>query len=522
MVTTECEDTDTRQEQPTLHETQGYEAVDVVQVNPTQVLRKISRHLVLLFFVLALICYLDRANLAFAASQLREDLHFSASTYGVGAGIFFPGYALFQIPSNLILVKVGAPIWLSCMLTLWGIVATLSAFISSAAQFMTLRFLLGVAECGAFPGMWYHLSLFLDAGELGVAYTGITTASALSQVVGGPLAAALLLLDGACGLHGWQWLFLCEGMPTIFFAVILKVCLAPSPSTAKCLTPEERIWLQKRQDDATAARHAASGHSTITGGLMNWRVWYLGLVWLLMESALFGIIFWCPQMIEAGFYGSHDEDHPESLAPGEETREWHDSKVALLSAAVFAPAALAMLFNAHLSKKGQERHWHGCVPVFAAGICLGLMPVADTLLGFRASFVLLILGAAGAWCIHGPLHSWPATFLQGNAAAAGTALINSLGAVGGFIGPSLIGWLADDSDEDDYDAAMMTIGVFLMCAGVLMLGFPEPATLQAGNTGRSHQQSYSRYKEGNSEAEIETQPILELIPWEPHWVAPHV
>lgn len=500
---------DSVQKQPTHHGQIGFQPLELEQVDTKRVIRRISRHLVALFFFLAIVCYLDRANLAFAASQLREDLHFSASTYGVGAGVFFIGYALFQIPSNLILVKVGAPLWLGCMLVLWGLVATLCAFITNAAQFMTLRFLLGIAECGAFPGMWYHLSLFLDAGELGVAYTGISTATALSQVIGGPLAAALLLLDGTFGLHGWQWLFICEGIPTVLFALVLKMCLAPTPATAQCLTPEERVWLQKRQHEATAARNATTGQSSITGALSNWRVWYLGLVWLLMESALFGIIFWCPQLIEAGFYGSQDE----STKAGESGGAWHDSKVALLSATVFAPAAVAMMINAHLSKRAQERHWHGCLPVFAAGICFEFMPLAARLFGFQASFVLLIFGAAGAWCIHGPLHSWPATFLQGNAAATGTALINSMGALGGFIGPSLIGFLADDNDEDDYDAAMMAVGVFMMCAGVLMLGFPEPAPFTKAGTANEGQDYNIDIR---SDRELERQPMLEAIPWEPH------
>lgn len=491
----------------------GFEPLELEQVDHERAVRRVSRHLVALFFLLAITCYLDRANLAFAASQLREDLHFSATTYGLGAGVFFIGYALFQIPSNLILVKVGAPLWLGCMLALWGAVAALCAFITSAAQFMTLRFLLGIAECGAFPGMWYHLSLFLDAGELGVAYTGITTATALSQVVGGPLAAALLLLDGTFGLHGWQWLFICEGIPTIIFAVILKVYLAPTPATAQCLNTQERVWLQKRQDEAIAARTESNCHSCVKGGLLNWRVWYLGLVWLLMESALFGIIFWCPQLIEAGFYGSQDENTKAGIAQGAAAGGWHDSKVALLSAAVFAPAAVAMMINANLSKHAQERHWHGCLPVFAAGICLELMPVAQELFGFRASFLLLILGAAGAWCIHGPLHSWPATFLQGNAAAAGTALINSMGALGGFIGPSLIGFLADDNDEDDYGAAMMAVGIFMMCAAVLMLGFPEPAYSQTAGTSQGHELNVNK-----TDQELERQPMLEAIPWEPHYV----
>lgn len=221
-------------------------------VDSRAVMHKVDRHLVPWFFSLGILCYLDRTNLSFAALQLNKDLHLSCATYGLGAGIFFAGYALCQVPSNMALVRLGAPLWLGIIVVAWGLVATLFAFTTGAAMFLTLRFALGVAECGAFPGIWYHLSRFYSESELGPAYAKVATCTALAQVIGAPLAAAILSLDGLAGLRGWQWLFLMEGIPTIAFGIAVRLLLAPCPSKAKFLTPEERSWLQRRQDEGSS------------------------------------------------------------------------------------------------------------------------------------------------------------------------------------------------------------------------------------------------------------------------------
>lgn len=223
-------------------------------VDPVVVDRKLNRHLIPWLFSLGVLCYLDRTNLSFAALELNRDLGLSCSTYGLGAALFFVSYALFQMPSTVACARLGAPVWLAGNIIAWGIVATLFAAANSVPAFLALRFLLGATEAAAFPGMWYHLSLFYPAepGEpgttgLGAAYAKVASCTALAQVLGAPLAAAILSMDGLGGLRGWQWLFLLEGGATVAFGVALRLGLAPSPSKAPMLSHAERAWVVQRQ-----------------------------------------------------------------------------------------------------------------------------------------------------------------------------------------------------------------------------------------------------------------------------------
>jgi MFS transporter, ACS family, tartrate transporter len=211
------------------------------------VMRKVTRHTIPWLFGLGIACYLDRTNLAFAAVQLSRDLELSCTVYGLGAALFFIGYS-FQIPSTIACRRFGAPLWLSIIVGVWGLVAMAFAATTGKVMFLVLRVALGLAECGTFPGIWHHLSQFYTPQELGSAYATVVTSTALAQVVGAPMAAAILSLDGVGGLRGWQWLFISEGALTIAFAALLKANLAKSPSEATYLTPSERAWLQRRQD----------------------------------------------------------------------------------------------------------------------------------------------------------------------------------------------------------------------------------------------------------------------------------
>lgn len=219
-----------------------------------KVVRKVDRHLIPWLFFLAVVCYLDRTNLSFAAVQLSRDLGLSCSAYGLGAGLFFIGYFCFQVPSNMILARVGAPIWLSATVIAWGFVAGSFAFLNGTTMFLILRVALGMAECGTFPGIWLHLSKFYTPRELGRAYATVATSTALAQVIGAPLAAGILSMDGALGLRGWQWLFLTEGTSTIVFGILLRAFLVLSPEKAGFLTQEERTWLQRRQEQQLTSR----------------------------------------------------------------------------------------------------------------------------------------------------------------------------------------------------------------------------------------------------------------------------
>ena len=214
----------------------------------TKIMRKVTTHTIPWLFALGVVCYLDRTNLAFAAVQLSQDLQLSCAVYGLGAALFFVGYS-FQIPSMMACRHFGAPLWLSATVAVWGIVAMSFAAVKGKTMFLLLRVALGLAECGTFPGIWHHLSHFYSTDELGTAYATVATSTALAQVIGAPLAAGILSLDGFGGLRGWQWLFLSEGMITIAFAVFLRINLVEKPSKARFLNPTEREWLQNRQDN---------------------------------------------------------------------------------------------------------------------------------------------------------------------------------------------------------------------------------------------------------------------------------
>eukprot|EP00891_Asterochloris_glomerata_P009901 jgi/Astpho2/9901/Aster-06613 len=210
------------------------------------VLRKLDRHLLPLFCVLTVLNYIDRTNLAFAALQLNKALGFSEHVYGLGASIFFVGYTLCQVPSNLILMKVGAPLWLSIIIVSWGVTATAFAGLNGTTSFYVLRLLLGCTEAGTFPGIWYVMSNFYSDKELALSYSYVSASTAVSQVMGAPLAAALLALDGLFGVAGWQYLFLLEG-------IYVRFAMADSPSQAAFLSPVERSWLQQRNADLKAS-----------------------------------------------------------------------------------------------------------------------------------------------------------------------------------------------------------------------------------------------------------------------------
>eukprot|EP00884_Botryococcus_braunii_P022688 jgi/Botrbrau1/9102/Bobra.0305s0009.1 len=463
----------------------AFTGIETNEVDETIIRRKIDRHLIPCFFTLAVCCYLDRSSLAFGSLQLMKDLSFSKTVYGIGAGIFFVGYATFQVPSNVVLARVGAPTWLAVLMGCWGLVDAAQAAIRTPLHFYILRFLLGVAECGAFPGMWYHLHLFYTSEQLGVAYSAVASATALSQVVGGPLAAGILALDGLAGLRGWQLLFIAQGLPTIALAVFIKLYLAESPGEARFLSTAERDCLLK-------AKAAASGEPPSTSQAsgsphrpsvdwksaaevcQNWRVWYLGLVWFLVDASQYGVLFWCPLLLQAlleGDFNGGPSPHQQTDSGWDEI--WQDVKLSAMSAFIFVPAAASMILNAFLARAARERRWHSALPVAMGGAFLGSLPLVVRLLGSVAAFFTLMLAASGIWAIHGPFFSWPAVFLKGSEAAAGIALINTLGACGGVLGPFLIGRLAD-ATGGSYALPMATLAVMDILAATLLICFQEP------------------------------------------------
>lgn len=406
-----------------------------------------------MFFCLTMFCCIDRANLAFAAVQLNEDLGFDDLTYGIGSSVYFFGYSLFQVPSNLMLVRVGARPWLAFLVTSWGVVAAASAWIRGPVSFGILRFLLGTFESGTVPGMWYHMSQFYPASRLGVAYSAVGAAFVLSNVIGGPLAAALMSLDGLMGLSGWRWLFLTEGVATIAFGLYVRSALADSLEKAPFLRPSEVALVQKQLLQQQPVKIGGSW-----GATQQWRTWYLGIVAMLNSVAKYGALYWTPLIIYSllgfGLTGSK--------------RDW---MVGLLTAVPYGLVAGATVWNAQHAKKTGERKRHVAIPMAVSSCAFAGLPLLMERTPVAA--FLLLIPATMLWAMEGVFMSWPAMFLEGAAAATGVAIINTMSNIGGLVGPALIGILKESSGN--YNSACLALSVVLVANCVLVLAFLEPS-----------------------------------------------
>ncbi|KAK9909692.1 hypothetical protein WJX75_006123 [Coccomyxa subellipsoidea] len=390
--------------------------------------------------------------------------------YGLGSGIFFIGYSLFQVPSNMILVRVGAPIWLSVIVISWGFVATLFAGLKTANEFYILRFLLGVAECGTFPGMWYYLSTFYSEKDIGMAYSWVITGTALSQVIGSPIAAGLLALDGVLGLKGWQWLFVVEGIPTILLGFYISRNVCDGPANAKFLTPQERDWLIERNAAANTAKTTVE--SKYWDSVFDLRTYHVAAISFLEGTVKNALLYWCPLIIYS-LVGTKSSPAARKLSevmlPPPEANE-NAALVALLTALPFGLAAGWMLLLAKSSQRTGERRLHSSIPFLVGAAALTSMAFfmdSDP----SAAFVSL-LGATIVWGPAGVVYSLPATFLKGPAAATGIALINSLANVGGLLGPSITGHLK--AETGSYESAVIFMACVMLAASALVAVFPVP------------------------------------------------
>lgn len=399
--------------------------------------QKVSRRLIPYLFILYVVAYLDRINIGFAQLQMKSALGFSDTVYGFGAGIFFLGYFLFEVPSNLILVRTGARVWIARIMITWGLIASAMAIVRTPAEFYALRFLLGVAEAGFFPGVIYYLSQWFPAAARASAISRFMTAAAVSGIVGGPLSAALFKLDGMSGLAGWQWIFVAEGIPSILLGVTTLRFLTDRPAEAKWLSPAEREHLDRmmRTETADIARR---GHVSLRRALLHPTVWRLSLLSFTLLVGLYGISFWLPQIVESLSRGGHVE-------------------VALLSAIPYVAAAVAMVVVGAHSDRTRERCLHiaGAALVGAAG--LGATAVVHTPV---PGLIALSVAAMGVFSAIPVFWSLPTTFLSGTAAAGAIALINSVGNLGGLVGPSLIGRVRDLTGS--FTGSLMTIAALLV------------------------------------------------------------
>ncbi|EIE21899.1 MFS general substrate transporter [Coccomyxa subellipsoidea C-169] len=451
-------------------------------VDGNRVIRKAYWGIVPFLFLTTTLTYIDRSNVSFASLQFIPDLGLSAEQYGLGAGIFYIGYAVFQIPSNLVITRVGAPLWLGILIFGWGVVSACTSAMRTATHYYAVRFLLGVFESGVFPGSWWHLQLYFTSLEVGFAYAAVSSSTALSNVIGAPLAAGILYMDGVGGLRGWQWLFILEGCITAIYGIILKdqytlflpglsasadklhFVLAPKPSSAYFLKPAERTWLAARQDRLQAAfnsKHSRQGNWW--AAIPDWKIWYLSVCYAIVQFGITAVVYFNPFIVEALFFGGNFSGKAIKIQFADQhDRAWHTAKIALFSTVLWVPVGLGMIAVSWSAKHYRERNWHSSIPALIAGVCFLVVPPTIKA-SPAAGYVLIIIAATGVWAPHGPMWSWPKTFLHGQGAAVGIAIFNGVGAIGGFCGPYVVGALVD---RGGYVKCMQVLGCLFLVLGI--------------------------------------------------------
>jgi D-galactonate transporter len=420
--------------------------------NASAVVRKATRRLLPLLFVCYVLAYLDRVNIGFARLQMLSSLQMSDTAYGVGAGIFFIGYFLFEVPSNLMLHRLGARVWIARIMVTWGVLSALTMFVTSAAQFYALRFILGMAEAGFFPGIIYYLSQWFPASTRARIVAPFMTGIAASGVIGGPLSGWILgTMQGVNGWAGWQWLFLLEGIPSVAMGIAVYVLLADDIQSATWLSDAEKATLIRTRD---AERVAGARVLSIGETLRSPRVLLLSLVYFAFIIGLYGISFWLPQLIR-------------NMGVQESWR------VGLLSVIPYGGAVCAMVLVGRNSDRLRERRWHivSCALCGAIGLTGAGAFSAQPLLGMAA----LTVGTAGVLSVLPLFWTLPTSFLTGASAAAGIAIINSIGNLAGFLSPYMVGAISDATGSPTI--GLYAVAAFLIAGAMLSFRVTAPTAV---------------------------------------------
>jgi len=406
---------------------------------------KVRLRLLPYMFICYSIAYLDRVNVGFAALEMNRDIGLSDAAYAFGAGLFFWGYAVLEVPSNLILARVGARVWIARIMIIWGVVSSAMMFVSGPWSFAAFRLALGVAEAGFFPGMILYLTYWFPAAERARAVAFFMTATALTGVIGGPLSGLLMELDGAFGLRGWQWLFLIEGVPAVIFGVVTLFYLTDRPEQATWLEPTEREWLCAR---LAAERTDHSVDHSFATALRSPVLWLFCAIYFSNNIGFYGLTFWLPKIIQ-NFSGFG------TLA------------TTMVTAVPYACAVVAMVLVARHSDLTRERRFHVAVVSAIGSLGLFLASQAGTP---TQSFLAICLTACGIWSVMAPFWALVTGTLSNTAAAGGIAFINALGNLGGFFGPSIIGLV--HARTGSFQSALAVLAIAPLALAVLVSFVP--------------------------------------------------
>jgi MFS transporter, ACS family, tartrate transporter len=413
-------------------------------------LAQVTRRLVAFLFICYVIAYIDRLNIGFAASALQRDLGLSDSVYGTGAGLFFLGYFLFEIPSNLILERVGARRWMARIMIVWGLLSMGMMFVVGKWSFYGMRVLLGLAEAGFFPGAILYLTYWIPQRARARNAALFMIATPVAILVGAPLSGLLMELDGVLGLRGWQWLFLGEGVPAVIAGIAALFYLTDRPEQAEWLSPESREWLidEMARDRASAAH----GHVTLGASFRSARVWLLSFAYFLNTSVTYSVFLWLPKILE-------------------DASGLHGVRLGLLTAIPFVFTLVAMIIVGRHSDRTGERKLHvaACALVGACGLALASVSGSNVPL-LLLSFTLC---QSAQRSIQPVFWTLPPLLLGGTAAAAGFALINAIGNLGGYAGPSMMGWLKETTGGYAPGMLVLAGGLVVLAAVVASLRLPS-------------------------------------------------
>jgi ACS family tartrate transporter-like MFS transporter len=417
-----------------------------------RVIRKVSWRIVPFVALCYFVCYLDRVNVGFAALTMNKDLGFSATVFGWGAGIFFFGYFLFEVPSNLALERFGARLWIARIMLTWGVLSAGMSLVWNEWSFLLVRFLLGVAEAGFFPGIILFLTYWFPAAYRARMVGRFMAAIPISTIIGAPLSGLILGLDGVWGLRGWQWLFICEGAPTVLLGLVVMFYLTDGPARADWLDDDERSWLSDRLRRERMVREAHAKH-TLWQALKHPRVLVLSLVYFGNAAASYGLGFWLPTIVK-GFGVTN-------LQTG------------FITAIPYVVGAVSMVLWPLLSDRMHERKWNTALAylVTAGGLALSTWfpdPVQK--------MAVLCACAVGLFATAPLFWTLPTAFLSGTAAAGGIALINSLGNLAGFAAPYIMGYLKDATGG--FGAGLLAVAAMPFLSFVLVLALGHNPALE--------------------------------------------
>jgi MFS transporter, ACS family, tartrate transporter len=408
----------------------------------TSTIRAISIRLIPFLVMAYFFAYLDRVNLGIAALTMNAELKFSPAVFGWGAGIFFIGYFIFEVPSNLALEKFGASRWIARIMVTWGIISALMAIVSGEWSFYILRFLLGVAEAGFFPGIILYLTYWFPAEYRARFLGAFAVAVPVSTVIGAPVSGLLLGLDGAMGLKGWQWLFVIEGIPSVLLGIVTWFYLTDRPEKADWLNVEQKVWLASKLQAENAAKQAVE-HLSLGRALSSGKVMTLSLIYFGYVGAVYGMQFWLPQIVKA--FGLTN------------------AQTGFVTAIPYLFGAIAMILWARHSDATRERVAHVGGPLLLTALALG---VSSYTTDPTTTMIVLTVAAIGMFCTFAVFWTLPTAWLSGTGAAGAIALINSIGNLAGFGGPYLIGWVKEATGNTS--TGLLVLSLLPFAAGLLV------------------------------------------------------